>query len=57
MLYPLSYGRALDDSDEFRVLSVELGGDQGALRAKNIRNRVARKLITHNSELITRCLQ
>jgi hypothetical protein len=57
VLYPLSYGRVLDDSDEFRILSVELGGDQGALRAKNIRNRVARKLITHNSQLRTRCLQ
>jgi hypothetical protein len=57
VLYPLSYGRALDDSDAFRVLSVKLGGDQGELRAKNVRNWNARKLITHNSELITRCLQ
>ena len=51
MLYPLSYGRALDGSYEFRVLSVELGGEQWALGAKNIRNLVARKLITHFSEL------
>jgi hypothetical protein len=47
----LSYGRALDGSYEFRVLSVELGGEQWALGAKNIRNLVARKLITHYSEL------
>ena len=49
MLYPLSYGRALDGSYEVSVLSVELGGDQGALRAKNFRNRFARKLTTQNS--------
>ena len=47
MLYPLSYGRALDGSYEFRVLSVELGGEQWALGG----NLVARKLITHYSEL------
>ena len=51
MLYPLSYGRALDGSDEFTVLSVELGGAQWALRANHIQNQVARKLRTHNSEL------
>ena len=29
MLYPLSYGRTLDDSDKVRVLSVELGRSEG----------------------------